>query len=171
MKAVPLAYSLRNLWTRKLTTALTAGGMALVVFVFAAVLMLAAGLRQALVSTGPPENIIPPRRSAGSEVQSGVERVQAALVEAQPELAERSKESVVLIAQPKRGGGAVRHVTVRGLSAEGVALRPHVRISAGRMFRPGSTEVVTGRSIAERFAGTALGDRLRFGGRDWLVVG
>ena len=171
MKAIPFAYSLRNLWTRKLTTALTAGGMALVVFVFAAVLMLDAGLRQALVSTGQPDNIIVTRRSAGSEVQSGVERVQAALVESQPEVAERSKETVVLIAQPKRGGGAVSNVTVRGLSPQGVALRPHVRISAGRMFRPGSTEVVTGRSIAERFAGTAIGDRLRFGGRDWLVVG
>jgi len=171
MKAVPIAYSLRNLWTRKLTTTLTAGGMALVVFVFAAVLMLDAGLRQALVSTGQPDNIIVTRRSAGSEVQSGVERVQAALVESQPEVAERSKETVVLIAQPKRGGGAVSNVTVRGLSPQGVALRPHVRISAGRMFRPGSTEVITGRSIAERFAGTAIGDRLRFGGRDWLVVG
>jgi putative ABC transport system permease protein len=171
MKAIPIAYSLRNLWTRKLTTALTAGGMALVVFVFAAVLMLDAGLRQALVSTGQPDNIIVTRRSAGSEVQSGVERVQAALVESQPEVAERSKETVVLIAQPKRGGGAVSNVTVRGLSPQGLALRPHVRISAGRMFRPGSTEVITGRSIAERFAGTAIGDRLRFGGRDWLVVG
>jgi len=171
MKAVPIAYSLRTLWTRKHTTALTAGGMALVVFVFAAVLMLDAGLRQALVSTGQPDNIIVTRRSAGSEVQSGVERVQAALVESQPEVAERSKETVVLIAQPKRGGGAVSNVTVRGLSPQGLALRPHVRISAGRMFRPGSTEVVTGRSIAERFAGTAIGDRLRFGGRDWLVVG
>jgi putative ABC transport system permease protein len=170
MKAVPIAYSLRNLWTRKLTTALTAGGMALVVFVFAAVLMLDAGLRQALVSTGQPDNIIVTRRSAGSEVQSGVERVQAALVESQPEVAERSKETVVLIAQPKRGG-TVSNVTVRGLSPQGVALRPHVRISAGRMFRPGSTEVIAGRSIAERFAGTAIGDRLRFGGRDWLVVG
>ena len=38
---VPFSYVARNLWVRKLTTALTAGGMALVVFVFAAVLMLA----------------------------------------------------------------------------------------------------------------------------------
>ena len=171
MTTIPLSYSLRNLWTRKLTTALTAGGMALVVFVFAAVLMLDAGLRRALVSTGQQDNIVVTRRSAGSEVQSAVERAQAALVESQPEIAERSKESVVLIAQPKRATGVVSNVTVRGLSPQGVALRPQVRIAAGRMFRPGSTEVVTGRSIAQRFAGTGLGERLRFGGRDWLVVG
>jgi ABC-type antimicrobial peptide transport system permease subunit len=65
----------------------------------------------------------------------------------------------------------VSNVTVRGLSPAGIALRPQVRISAGRMFRPGSTEIVAGRSIAERFAGTGLGERLRFGGRDWTVVG
>ena len=171
MKAIPLAYSLRNLWTRKLTTALTAGGMALVVFVFAAVLMLDAGLRQALVSTGQADNVVVTRRSAGSEVQSGVERAQAALVEAQPEVAVASKETVVLIAQPKRATRAVSNITVRGLSQAGIGLRPQVRLSAGRMFRPGSTEIVAGRSIAERFAGVGLGERLRFAARDWLVVG
>ena len=168
---IPISYSLRNLWTRKLTTALTAGGMALVVYVFAAVLMLDAGLRQALVSTGQADNVVVTRRAAASEVQSGVERAQAALVESQPEVALASKECVVLIAQPKRAGGTVSNVTVRGLSPAGVALRPQVRIAAGRMFRPGSTEIVAGKSIAERFAGTGLGERLRFGGRDWSVVG
>jgi ABC-type lipoprotein release transport system permease subunit len=171
MTPIPLSYSLRNLWTRKLTTVLTAGGMALVVFVFAAVLMLDAGLRQALVSTGQADNVVVTRRAAASEVQSGVERPQAALVESQPEIAAASKECVVLIAQPKRASGTVSNVTVRGLSPAGIALRPQVRISAGRMFRPGSTEIVAGRSIAERFAGTGLGERLRFGGRDWTVVG
>ena len=39
--AVPFSYSLRNLWTRRLTTVLTASGMAMVVFVFAATLNLA----------------------------------------------------------------------------------------------------------------------------------
>src|SRR6185312_11381828 len=171
VKAIPLAYSVRNLWTRKLTTALTAGGMALVVFVFAAVLMLDAGLRQAMVSTGQPDNVMVTRRSAGSEVQSGVERPQAALVEAQPEVVAASKETVVLIAQHKRDSGTVSNVTVRGLSPQGIALRPQVRLAAGRMFRPASTEIVVGRSIAQRFAGTGVGERLRFGARDWLVVG
>ena len=44
--AVPLSYSFRNLWKRRLTTILTVSGMALVVFVFAAVLMMAAGLQK-----------------------------------------------------------------------------------------------------------------------------
>ena len=30
MRAIPLSYVMRNLWVRRVTTALTAGGMALV---------------------------------------------------------------------------------------------------------------------------------------------
>ncbi len=178
MKAIPLAYSVRNLWTRRLTTALTAGGMALVVFVFAAVLMLDAGLRSALVATGQPDNILVTRRASGTEIQSGIERNQAAIVESQPEIAigpggarMASKETVVLIAQPKRDTGVATNITVRGLGEEGAALRPQVRITVGRMFRRGTTEIVVGASIAERFEGTGIGERLRFGGREWTVVG
>lgn len=175
---IPVAYSLRNLWTRKFTTMLTAGGMALVVFVFTAVMMLDAGLKKTLVATGQPNNILVTRRSSGTEIQSGINRTQAAIVESQPEIAIGpggvrmvSKEVVVLIAQPKRNTGVPTNVTVRGVGAQGLALRPQVLVTSGRMFRPGSTEIAVGRSIAERFDGTGIGERLRFGGRDWTVVG
>jgi ABC-type antimicrobial peptide transport system permease subunit len=46
-----------------------------------------------------------------------------------------------------------------------------VRIVEGRMFRAGTSEIVVGRSIAERFDGAQIGNVLRFGGREWLVTG
>ncbi|HWH48231.1 MAG TPA: ABC transporter permease, partial [Burkholderiales bacterium] len=49
--AIPFSYTAKNLMARKLTTVLTAGGMALVVFVFATVLMLQEGLKKTLVET------------------------------------------------------------------------------------------------------------------------
>ena len=85
--ALLFSYSLRNLSTRRLTTVLTASGMALVVFVFASILMLAEGLQKTLVDTGSSDNVVVIRRSSGSEVQSGVDRVQASIVETQPEIA------------------------------------------------------------------------------------
>ncbi len=51
--------------------------MALVVFVFAAVLMLDAGLKSTLVSTGRPDNVVVIRQGSQTEVQSGVLRDQA----------------------------------------------------------------------------------------------
>ena len=76
--AIPFSYSFRNLWTRKWTSILTAGGMALVTFVFAAVLMLAQGLQQTLIDTGSPDNVIVLRGGAEMEVSSVIDRVERA---------------------------------------------------------------------------------------------
>lgn len=176
--AVPLSYIARNLWVRKLTTVLTAGGMALVVFVFAAVLMLDAGLRSALAGTGSADNVLIIRKSAQSEVQSGVARDQAALIESLPQIARGpsgeplvSKEVVVLNSLIKRSTGKRSNVPIRGLSEMGLRLRPQVTLAQGRMFRPGSTEIVVGRSVVEGFVGVEIGQSLRFAQRDWTVVG
>jgi putative ABC transport system permease protein len=178
MGTVPLSYSVRNLWTRKVTTALTAGGMALVVFVFAAVLMLDAGLKAALVATGQHDNVLITRRSAVSEVQSSIDRAQASVIDSQPEVATGSggvrmvsREAMVLIGLAKHGASAPSNVPVRGIGPQGLALRPQVRIVAGRMFHPGGTEVIVGRNVAERFERAGLGQTLRFAARDWTVVG
>lgn len=175
---VPFSYSLRNLWTRKLTTSLTAGGMGLVVFVFAAVLMLEAGLKKTLVETGAYDNVVVTRKGSGTEVQSGIERLQAAIVESQPQVAQgeggsrmASKEMVVLITLDKRDTENASNVVIRGLSETGLSLRPQARLIEGRSFRPGSSEVITGRSIAKRFEGGGIGEAVRFAGREWTVVG
>lgn len=178
LTGVPLSYVVRNLATRRATTLLTAGGMALVVFVFATVLMLSEGLRTALVQSGSADNAVVIRHGAQTEVQSGVERSQAAVIESQPEVALdgqgrplASREIVVLISLPKRDSGGPANVTIRGVGAQGAALRPQVRLTAGRLFRPGASEVIAGRSVAERFQGAGLGETLRFGQREWRVVG
>jgi putative ABC transport system permease protein len=175
---IPFSYSLRNLWTRRLTTALTIAGMALVVFVFAAILMLAEGLQKTLVDTGSYDNVVVIRKAAGSEVQSGVERLQASIVETQPEIAIGqngkpllAKELVVLIMLPKRGSDKPSNVVIRGISESSMTLRPQVKLIEGRMPRPGSSEIIAGQSIAKRFKGGGIGETLRFGMRDWRVVG
>ena len=175
---IPYSYSFRNLWTRRLTTLLTASGMGLVVFVFAATLMLAEGLRQTLVQTGSPDNVVVLRKASNSEVQSGVERAQASLLESQPEVAIGpdgapllAKEMVVLINLRKRKGNAPANVVIRGVTATSLQLRPAIRLKDGRMPRPGSAEVIAGESIARRFKGGGMGETLRFGMRDWRVVG
>ncbi len=176
--AIPYYYSLRNLWTRRLTTILTSLGMALVVLVFAATLMLAEGLQKTLVETGSYDNVVVLRKASNSEVQSGVERSQASIVESLPEVAAGpdgrpvlDKELVVLINLTKRGTNKPANVVIRGVGEQGLPLRPQVRLIAGRMPRHGSAEVIAGKSIAERFQGGGIGETLHFGMRDWTVVG
>jgi len=175
---IPVSYSFRNLWTRRFTTVLTVGGMALVVFVFAAVFMLAEGLRTTLVETGSYGNVIVIRKGAGTEVQSGIDRAQAAIMESQPEVAigsdgkrQLAKELVVLINLQKRGTDKPANVVIRGIGEQSLNLRPQVKMISGRLPQPGSSEVVAGKSISERFQGGGIGENLRFGMRDWTVVG
>ncbi len=175
---IPLSYSFRNMWTRRLTTSLTVGGVALVVFVFAAVLMLANGLRETLIATGADDNVIVLRKGASAEMMSAVGRESASILESQPELAMgadskpvSSNELVVIINLKKLGSGDMGNVTVRGITAKGPDLRPKVRLVEGRMFTFGSSEVIVGNAVHERFAGTEIGGRIKLAGSMWTIVG
>ena len=176
--AIPLSYNFRNLWTRRLTTVLTASGMALVVFVFAAILMLANGLQKTLVETGSYDNVVVLRKGSGSEVVSGVAREQASVVETQPEIAIGSngqrllaKEIVVLINIPKRRTNKPSNVIVRGIEENSLLLRPQVRLVEGRLPRMGSLEVIVGSSIVKRFKNIGIDEALCCGMGDWRIVG
>ncbi len=176
--AIPLAYNFRNLWTRRLTTLLTVSGMALVVFVFAAILMLATGLRKTLVETGSYDNVVVLRKGSTSEVMSGVDRSQVAVVETQPEIAIGpqgqtlvAKEVVVLVNLPKRGSGEPSNVIIRGIGEDSILLRPQLKLIEGRLPRMGAPEVMVGASIARRFRGISIGENLCCGMRDWRIVG
>jgi ABC-type lipoprotein release transport system permease subunit len=75
------------------------------------------------------------------------------------------------MALPRRGKGQVSNLSVRGVGRAALAVRPQVHIAEGRMFRPGSSEIVIGKALAGRFEGVALGSSIRFAQRDWQVVG
>ncbi len=179
--AVPLSYSIRNLWKRRMTTGLTVSGMALVVFVFAAVLMMAEGLQKTLVDTGSYDNVVVFRKGSTSEVMSSIDRKQSSIVEMLPQVAvglngQRllSKEVVVLIALQKQGAGKASshsNVVVRGVQEDSMLLRPQVKLAAGRMFKMGSSEIIVGNSIAKGFKGVGLQGTLNWGMQNWTVVG
>lgn len=175
---VPLNYIARNLWTRRLTTVLTAGGLALVVFVFAAVLMLDAGLKRTLVTTGEFDNLVVIRKGSETEIQSGISREQANVIEMNAAvvlsaegLPLAAKETVVLISLKRKGSDKASNVVIRGTSPSGLRLRPQVKIAQGRMFRPGSSEIIVGSSVLTGYTGTQIGERLRFAQREWTIVG
>ncbi len=174
---IPLSYSYRNLLARRLTSFLTAGGMGLVVFVFAAALMLTEGLRQTLVATGAYDNAVVLRAGSETEVQSALDRTQAAIIASQPEIAMGpeeplvASEAIILINLPKRGTSRPANVMIRGVQSASFPLRREVKLVEGRWFRPGSNELVAGIQMARRFQGAGLGETLRFAMRTWRIVG
>jgi putative ABC transport system permease protein len=175
---IPLKYILRSSSSRRLTTAITMIGVALVVFVFSAVLMMANGVQKTLRSTGSDDNMIVIRKAAASEIMSILDREAAAIVSSLPQVAQfadgrpiSSKEVVVIINLNKLGGPGISNVTVRGVGEAALQLRPQVKITQGRMFRWGAREVIVGAGITKRFAGAQIGEKIKFGGDYWPVVG
>ncbi len=176
--ALPLSYHLRNVSQRPVSTLTTAIGVGLTIAIFIGALSLAAGFRAALVRTGSPDNLVVLRKGADTEIASGISRETAAILHAYGEVAADaqsrplvSPEVVVVNNRRRLGQPGNSNLTVRGIDREARVLRPGVRIVAGRWFAPGAAEIVVGRRIATRFEGCQLGDRVRFGQRDFTVVG
>jgi putative ABC transport system permease protein len=171
-------YNLRSMFVRKGTALMTALGIAMVVAVFVMTLALAQGFRATLVSSGALDNAIVLRKGATSENVSGVEKRDVPIVEALPQVARGgqgqalvSPELLVIISQPRRTDGQPANVSLRGVGERGFQVRDSVRLVEGRRFTPGLQEIVAGRLASQRFQGLNLGDRVKFGGNSWTVVG
>jgi ABC-type lipoprotein release transport system permease subunit len=177
---VPVVYNLRSLTVRKVSTSLTALGLALVVFVFTTVLMLGSGINRTLRSTGQADNAKVLRKGAQSEVQSGVQTEQVRLLSGAAEVALApdgqpllSPEIVVLIFAPRENAKSEQdgtNVVVRGVGAKAMAVHSQVKID-GRSFQPGTSEILIGRALVGRFQGMRPGGVVHFARRDWNVVG
>lgn len=176
--AIPIAYNLRHLRQRLGATVMTAIGIALTVAIAVFILALLGGLRQAFTRSGEPLNVLVMRKGSTAEVSSTVTEQQAALLPTLPGVAKNgagqpmvSPELVVVISLPQRSGAGPNNVTVRGLGAMGMALRPRVHLAAGRWFHAGQREVDVSQAVERRFAKTKIGDYLQFGQGKWKVVG
>lgn len=161
---VPISYSVRNLRVRATTTAATALGIGLVVFVFATVLMLGHGIKKTLGRNGSHDVAVVLRDGADAELSSDIELAAAGIIANAPEVRRRPDgrpdavaESVVVIVLDKLGTDGVSNVGVRGVTEDGFAFRPSLRVITGRAPRPGSDECVVGKQIRGRFRGLDVG--------------
>lgn len=160
---IPLRYNLRNLAVRRVTTALTAIGMGLVVFALSWVLALAEGLRSSLARSASPENVIVIRPTATAEANSSVSREAARLLGDLPQVARGhggtplvSGELLVQAMLPRRTGGRVNAI-LRGIDPVAFEVHDRVRVVRGRAPRPGTGESIAGLALAREIASVELG--------------
>jgi putative ABC transport system permease protein len=175
--AIPVSYNLRNLVVRKTTTVITALGIALTVAVLLAVLALVNGLRTAFQSSGDPLQILVMRKGATAELSSAVTREVFQDLKSMAGIAREgnepraSLEMVTVINLPSVDSPTGMNVTLRGILPVGVKMRDDLKLQDGRWFQAGQREVVVGKSIAKRYPGAHMGNKLRFGRGEWEVVG
>ena len=175
--AIPVSYNLRNLVVRKTTTVVTALGIALTVAVLLSVLALVNGLQSAFHSSGNPLDVLVMRKGATAELSSGLTREVFQSLKSMPGIARdgnepmASLEMVTVINLPSVDSPEGMNVTVRGILPVGIKLRDGLKLQDGRWFQAGQREVVVGKSIAKRYPGARMGQKLKFGRGEWEVVG
>ncbi|MBB6251169.1 ABC transporter permease [Nitrospirillum iridis] len=165
----------------------TVVAVGLVVTVLLAFLAMAAGFQQTLRGTGAKDMAILMRAGAQAELNSGVSRDQARLIEEAPGVLKGpdgkplvSPELYVIVDAVKKSAlpddGNMKkapksNVTLRGLGPAGIAVRPGLKIVEGRRFTPGTNELMVGRALQKDFVGMNLGDTVKLGNASWVVVG
>lgn len=141
--------------------------------------MLANGIRQTLIATGSEENVLVARKAANGEISSIIPNETYGIITSLPQVARNAEgrplatgDVVAVINLNKIGtDGGLSNVTVRGVSPAAFELRPQVKIVEGRMFNWGAREIIVGASIERRFEGTQVGQRVKFAGDQWTIVG
>ncbi len=169
--------NLRSLPSRASISLVTLVAVAVVVTVLLSFLAMANGFRATVAGTGSPDVAILLREGSEAELNSTITREQVNLLVDAPNVARgpdgplASAELYVIVDGIKRDGGTRANLPLRGIEPAGVALREGVQIVEGRMFSPGTNEIVVGQGAMREFAGFELGKELRFSRSTWKVVG
>ncbi len=175
---IPISYNIRNLIARRTTTVMTALGIGLTVAVLLSVFALMEGLRTSLASTGHPLNLLVMRKGATAELNSSMTPEQFQVIKVKPGIARMPNGepmaslelvTVIVIEGPENPSGI--NISMRGLTATGVAMRDNIHITEGRMFQPGRREIVVGKGVAKRYSRARLGSKIDLGRGQWEVVG
>jgi putative ABC transport system permease protein len=170
--------NLRNIRERKSSTLVALLGVTGVVTVVVGVLSINEGFRAVLQRAGADDVVVVLRGGATDEMTSGFGQADTRVISDAAEIARDgnrpivSSELYVIVDVPLKGKGTPAYVPLRGVSPEAApALRQGFEITAGRMFTPGTFEVIVGRGAATEFAGLEVGQTLLAGTTALSVVG
>jgi putative ABC transport system permease protein len=154
-------------------------GLAGVVAVFTALLAMATGFESTLKAAGRPDVAIIMRGGSDAELNSALDRDSSDLVKHGPGIRTGAdgeplaSAELMIIAEliRKNDVKSGANITIRGVDPAAFALRPQLKIVAGRNFTTGVRELIVGRGVLRQFQGADIGKVVRMRGSDWTVVG
>jgi putative ABC transport system permease protein len=175
--AAVTALNVRSIPQRAWMSIASVVAVALTIAVLLFFLALANGLAQTVKGSGSDDVAIVIREGSNAELNSVVTREQLSILSSGPGVVQRdgrasaSGELLVIVDGVKRATNTNANMPFRGIGPEGLALRHGVRITEGRMFTPGTNEIVVGAGLLREFSGFEFGKTIRLRGTSWQVVG
>jgi len=153
-------------------------GMACVIGVLLSMLSMTEGLHSATVNTGDPRATFVISAGAQWEAQGSLSRDKARIIMDMPGIAKAPDGAPIAEPGLEVGvptslakNGAMAWIVLRGMGPHGPMLMPTFHIVQGRMFRPGSHELIVGMRAKDRFTDAAVGDKVILPDGAWPIVG
>lgn len=152
-------------------------GVGTAVGVLTALMAMASGLANTLIRTGNPDRVVVMSKDAGYESASVLDQDHVLALAQAPGVA-RIRDGIPALSRDvianvdlEARTGVLSGVVVRGISPEGFAIRPEIKLSHGRMMRSGLHEMIIGRATQLQFDGVEVGDQVHLDDNRWLIVG
>jgi len=172
------AMNLTSIPQRLGTSSVIVVGIAGVVAVLISVLAMATGFQRTILATGRDDRAIVLRGGSDSELASTLSREATLTIMDAPGIRKdsagkpiASAEAVVVVDMPKKSNDSGANVTIRGVGAQAMALRPEIKLTTGRMFQRGLRELIVGLGAQAQFKGLDVGSHIALRGSDWTIVG
>jgi ABC-type antimicrobial peptide transport system permease subunit len=179
MALVPFSYNVRSLFVRRTSTLLTVLGIGATVAVMSGVLALQSGFTALFGGQGSDDIAVFLRQGCTNEGDSAFTRERSEILTKSFDEAQKNASGALMItpemysaARLFKISGGETNVPVRGvrpMSFEIHAATLHV--NEGRVFKPGSDEIVVGRKVAERIRDCHVDDIVQINMTPFRVVG
>jgi putative ABC transport system permease protein len=169
--------NVRSIPQRAAMSIATIVAVALAITVLLFFLALSNGLSSTMKGSGAEDVAVVLRDGSSAELNSVITREQITVLQTGPGVKKRdgspfvSGELLVIVDGTKRSTGTPANISFRGVGPLGMTIRPAARVVEGRMFAPGTNEMVVGASLLREFGGFELGRSIRLRGSEWKVVG
>lgn len=178
LRRIPFGYIVGNLKARRVSTLMSILGIGVVIAVMLSMKALDNGVMKATIASGSKENLLVMREGAEAEISSWVTKDATHIIRTIPGIAKDSHgaplvapELVLIFKLPREGAPKGSNVSIRGVTPTSFEMRPYIKVVEGRMFRPGSNELIAARRVSRRFTNLRVGDSFVFGPQTWTVVG
>ena len=171
------AMNLRTIPQRFASSCVVVVGIAGVVAVLVSVLGITTSLEETLLSTGRSDRAIVLRGGANAEVSSGLSVDETLAIIDAPGIARTADGDAAATVDMVTGidlekpDGSAAAVSLRGMSAQALSVRPEIELVAGRLYEPGLRELIVGAGVQDEFAAVAIGDSVALRESEWMIVG
>ncbi len=175
--ATVTALNVQSIPQRAAMSIATVVAVALAIAVLLFFLALSNGLSETIKGSGAEDVAVALRDGSVAEINSVVTRDQLNILANGPGVATAngaplaSGELLVIVDGIKKSTGTKANMPFRGLGPQGLAIRRSVKITQGRMFTPGTNEIVVGAGLLREFDGFDFGKSIRLRGGEWQIVG